>query len=109
MAADRILAQCDVTLPSSASDSFTLVTTNFTVDVGGWPSLVPTKSYWLPFCFATSASTKRGIGSFSLGGSDDASSSSTVGACSGGPSCEPSTVIDWRQPRHHPLQHRRRR
>jgi hypothetical protein len=97
MAARRVLAQCDVTLPSSASASFTLVTTNFTssssTSSGGWPSLVPTKSYWLSFCFATSsASTKRSIGSFSLGGSGNASSSSiTVGACSGGPSCEPTT------------------
>jgi hypothetical protein len=90
MTAGRVLAQCDVTLPSSASASFTQVTTNFTSSSsGGWPSLVPTKSYWLPFCFATSALTKRSIGSFSLGGGGNASS--TVGDCSGGPSCEPTT------------------
>jgi hypothetical protein len=92
MSTGTTLAQVDVTarMPTAANDSYTEVI----AEASASSSLVARKSYWLPFCFTTTTVTTRGLvarqeGSIGIGGVSSSGSKTTVGFCSGGPTCEP--------------------
>jgi hypothetical protein len=93
MSTGATLAQVDVTarMPTAANDSYTEVTAGMSASTG----LVALNSYWLPFCFTTTTVTTRGLvareeSSIGLGGVSSSGGKTTVGVCSGGPSCVPA-------------------
>jgi hypothetical protein len=95
MSTGATLAQVDVTarMPTAANDSYTQVTASMSASTG----LVALNSYWLPFCFTTTSVTTRGLvaraeSSIGLGGVSSGGGKTTVGACSGGPSCKPAIL-----------------
>ncbi|ELR18029.1 uncharacterized protein ACA1_102450 [Acanthamoeba castellanii str. Neff] len=91
MSTAALLGQVDVSahMPTVANDTYTRVTASIPTS-----RLVASRSYWLPFCFTSTTETTRGLaarqeGSIGMGGVAASGGKTTVGSCSGGPSCKP--------------------
>jgi hypothetical protein len=86
------VAQVDVTalMPTTVNNSYTEVTARFSSPF----SLVAWRSYWLPFCFTTTATTASRVvtreeNAITMAGASASGGKTTVGSCEGGPSCKP--------------------
>jgi hypothetical protein len=84
MSTAALLGQADVSahMPTAANDTYTRVNASIRIRNS---ALVASRSYWLPFCFTATS----GEGSIGMGGVAASGGKTTVGSCSGGPSCKP--------------------